>query len=328
MTRLNILLALVALLFTSCKTASVKENAESGQKFQNPVVFNSDSAYNYVAGQVAFGPRVPGSEPHKKCAAYIVSKLQGADTIIIQNTVARNFRGESIPLTNIMGRFNISADKRILLVAHWDTRPWADNDDNEAYHTTPIDGANDGASGVGILLELARLFGEKRPEVGVDMLFVDGEDSGDSGSWSANNDDTWCLGSQYWINHTPYSPDNLPAYGILLDMVGGRNANFYREYSSELNARDINSKVWAIANASGYGDRFINTVRGAVTDDHIYINQAGIPTIDIIECGNSETGSFPPTWHTLDDNMDNIDRSTLKAVGQTVANTIYLEKNK
>ena len=327
MTRFNFLLAFSLLLIASCKTAATKESAESEQKFNNPVEFNSDSAYSYIASQVAFGPRVPGSEAHSACADYIISRLSGADSIIVQKCSAKNFRGESLPLTNIMGRFNLGAPRRILLVAHWDTRPWADNDNDKNNHATPIDGANDGGSGVGVLLELARLFGEKMPAVGVDMLFVDGEDSGDSSNMIENNDDTWCLGTQYWVNHTPYSPDNLPAYGILLDMVGGRNARFYREYASELNASAINSKVWAMANASGYGDRFINTVRGAVNDDHIHINKAGIPTIDIIECGNSSTGSFPPTWHTLQDNMDNIDAATLKAVGQTVANTIYLEKN-
>lgn len=316
------------LLVASCKSASVKETvAESAPKFNNPVEFNSDSAYSHIAKQVAFGPRVPGTAPHAACADYIISQLDGADTILIQKCQAKNFKGENLALTNIMGRFNLQAQKRILLAAHWDTRPWADNDGDKSNHSTPIDGANDGGSGVGVLLELARLFSEKMPSVGVDLLFVDGEDSGDSSGLLENNDDTWCLGSQYWSNHTPYSPDNRPAYGILLDMVGGRNAKFYREYTSELAASGINSKVWAIANASGYGDRFINTVRGAVNDDHIHLNKAGIPTIDIIECGNSSTGSFPPTWHTLQDNIDNIDRATLKAVGQTVANTIYLEKN-
>lgn len=327
MTRLNLLLVLSLLLAASCKSASVKETAESAPKFSNPIEFNSDSAYNHIARQTGFGPRVPGTSAHNACADYIISQLNGADTIILQKCQAKNFRGETLPLTNIMGRFNLAAGKRILLAAHWDTRPWADNDGDKSKHSTPIDGANDGGSGVGVLLELARLFSEKTPDVGVDLLFVDGEDSGDSSGLLENNDDTWCLGSQYWSTHTPYSPDTRPVYGILLDMVGGKNARFYREYTSELNASDVNSKVWAIANASGYGDRFINTVRGAVNDDHLHINKAGIPTIDIIECGNSATGSFPPTWHTLQDNIDNIDRSTLKAVGQTVANTIYLEKN-
>lgn len=329
MTRLNLLLAFLILLTASCKSAGVKETAENVKNFNNPVEFNSDSAYSYVAKQVSFGPRVPGAPAHSACADYIVSKLNGADSIIIQKCSAKNFKGETLPLTNIMGRFNINAKRRVLLAAHWDTRPWADNDPDKTNHATPIDGANDGASGVGILLELARLFNEKAPAIGVDLLFLDGEDSGCSSSMIEDNDDTWCLGSQYWSANTPYadSPESRPAYGILLDMVGGRNAKFYREYASERYASDVNSKVWAVANASGYGNRFINSVRGAVNDDHLHLNNAGIPSIDIIECGNHETGSFPPSWHTLQDNMDNIDQATLKAVGQTVANTIYLEKN-
>lgn len=327
MIRPIITLLLSSLFFTACSGKAVKETAvETPEKFTNPVEFNADSAYSYIERQTKFGPRVPGTPAHKACAEFLRRNLVGADTVITQNVTVKNFKGEPMPLSNIMGRYNMDATKRVLLVAHWDSRPWADNDPDKANHSTPIDGANDGASGVGVILELTRLFNQQPPAIGVDILFVDGEDAGTSDEFAVNSEDTWCLGTQHWVNNTPYQPDRLPAYGILLDMVGGRDARFFREYSSELNARDINTKVWTVANVSGYGDRFINNVRGAVTDDHIYINRAGIPTIDIIECANPETGAFNSTWHTLDDNINNIDRSTLKAVGQTVANTIYLEK--
>ena len=187
---------------------------------------------------------------------------------------------------------------------------------------TPILGANDGGSGVGVLLEIARCLQERKPMIGVDILFVDAEDYGNSG----DNEDTWCLGTQYWIKNLPYSPSRMPQYGILLDMVGGKDAKFHREYVSQYVAPSIVDKVWTAAVASGYGDVFVNELGGSIVDDHVYVNQGGIPCIDIIETLNPQTMSFNPTWHTLDDNMSNIDRQSLKAVGQTVLNVIYNEQ--
>lgn len=291
--------------------------------------FDADSAYDFVARQVAFGPRVPGSEGHRACRQFIIDRLKayGADSVMIQDGVVTAFNGDELPITNIIGGYNITTPRRILLIAHWDTRPWADKDDKLDERHRPIDGANDGASGVAVLLEIARNLAMRSPNVGVDLMFVDAEDYGDSSAFDPR-EDTWCLGSQYWINSgmPPYHPDNLPVYGILLDMVGGRNARFHYEYFSQANAPKPTIKVWSEAQKLGHSDKFIRTVGGAVTDDHIFITRAGIPTTDIIETLNVETSSFPPTWHTLDDNLDGIDKGTLKAVGETVLNVVYKEK--
>lgn len=322
----NIALLLLTLITSSCNADSKNNKADNVSTQQSIVAieFNADSAYSYVKKQVDFGPRVPGTEGHRQCAGWLVDKLSryGADTIIEQKTIVTAFNGDKLPINNIFAQFNKTAQKRILLLAHWDTRPWADAEKDKSKHNIPIPGANDGGSGVGVLLEIARCLGEKQPTIGVDILFTDAEDYGASGG----DDKSWCLGTQYWVKNMPYEVGQLPIYGILLDIVGGIDAKFHREYFSERFASRINDKVWAMANASGYSSRFINRTEGAVTDDHYHISMAGIPCIDIIECANPMTGSFPPTWHTLKDDMNSIDRSSLKAVGQTILNTIYNEQ--
>lgn len=321
-----------ALLITvGCRTAGSKDSNESNpaekNKIKETAIFDSDSAYAYIARQVTMGPRVPGTQANAECARFIVSELtrHGADTVTQQRASVTAFNGDVLPINNIMGRFNSKAPSRLLLLAHYDTRPWADSDPDQANHLTPVPGANDGASGVSVLLEIARQIAMTQPAVGVDLLFVDAEDYGQESGFS-NHDETWALGTQYWIEHMPYDPDALPRYAILLDMVGGIDAKFHREYFSNNNARNIVDKVWGIAARSGYGSRFVNLDGGAVVDDHVYINRAGIPAIDIIESKNDVTKTFSPTWHTVNDNLDNIDRSSLKAAGQTVLNVIYSEK--
>lgn len=297
---------------------------------RSKVHFNADSAYKYVKNQVDFGPRVPGSESHDKCADYLVEELKAlsADSVWVQKFTATAYNGDKLPLTNIMARFNgvSSSANRILLVAHYDSRPWADRERRAELATEPVVGANDGASGVGVILELARQFRQERPTVGVDVLFTDGEDYGDASGWS-NNDSTWCLGTQYWTRHLPSDYNVMrPRYGILLDMVGSPTARFHREYISDMYASHILDKVWGVAANSGYSNYFINRQGGSVVDDHLFVNSIGIPTIDIIDVNNDATGNFPPTWHTTDDTMDGISVSTLGAVGQTIANVIYFER--
>lgn len=290
--------------------------------------FNSDSAFNFIADQVAFGPRVPGTFSHDNCRDYIISTLERlpVDSIVVQKGEVTAFNGDKLPISNIMASFNTAAKRRVLLAAHYDTRPWADKENKNEERDKPIIGANDGASGVGVLLEIARNLAARQPAVGVDLLFVDAEDYGTSEGFGENTE-TWCLGSQYWTkNMTNYSDGNLPVYGILLDMVGGLNARFHYEAFSAENAPTPTIKVWSEAQALGFGDIFPRTVGGAAVDDHIFLTKAGIPTTNIIEINNIETQSFPPTWHTHADNLDNIDRSTLKAVGQTVLNVVYKEK--
>lgn len=323
-------LVVMALVCTACKSNSKTDSAQNSTTPKSTPIgnFDADSAYQYIADQVAFGPRIPGSDSHRDCRDYLVRSLKrhGADSVVVQEATVKAYNGDVLPISNIIAGFNIKQSRRVLLVAHWDTRPWADHDKTiEKRHST-FDGANDGGSGVGVLLEIARNLGEKAPSVGVDIMFTDAEDYGDSDGFDSNPD-TWCLGSKYWSeNIVPYHIDNLPIYGILLDMVGGRNAVFHYEAFSTQKAATPTIKVWSEAEALGYGDRFPRRIGGAVTDDHINITNAGIPTTDIIELNNIETQSFAPTWHTVDDNMSNIDKSTLKAVGQTVLNVVYKEK--
>lgn len=318
---------------TSCRSNGSRtpdSTANVSGAVRSRVHFNADSAYKYVKNQVAFGPRVPGSASHDKCADYLVQELKSlsADSVWVQKFTLNAYNGDKLPLTNIMARFNgaVNTANRILLIAHYDSRPWADRERRAELATEAVVGANDGASGVGVILELARQFREQRPSVGVDVLFTDGEDYGDASGWS-NNDSTWCLGTQYWTRNLPADYyEARPRYGILLDMVGSPTARFHREYISDLYASNILDKVWGVASNSGYSNYFVNQQGGSVVDDHLFINGIGIPTIDIIDVNNEATGNFPPTWHTADDTMDGISVATLGAVGQTVANVIYFER--
>lgn len=291
-----------------------------------PTAFDADSAYSYVAAQVAFGPRVNGTKGHADCERYIVESLRrfGADTVTEQRATVTDGEGKKLAINNIMGSFNPTAKERVLLLAHYDTRPVADQDPDPANRAKAIPGANDGASGVGVLLEIARQLGLRAPRVGVDLLFVDAEDCG-TDSRLPGSEATWCLGSQHWAANLPYDASNTPRYGILLDMVGGRDAVFNAEYFSSQYAPQVIAKVWGRARAEGYGSRFVMRRGGGVTDDHLPVNAAGIPCIDIIESDNATTGSFPPYWHTMADDMAVIDPATLRAVGVTVLSTIYHE---
>lgn len=329
----HLAIAALAVIGAACGSTSAKADTQTDDTTQTveAPTFSADSAFAYVKAQTDMGPRTPQSPAHARCQAWMVAQLHAfnADTVIQQRVTVTDYYGKSLPINNIMGRYNTSDKKRILLLAHYDTRPWADEDADASKHNTPIDGANDGASGVGVLLELARHLGANSPQIGVDILFVDAEDSGISAPDDASEDEqaqtelSWCLGTQYFAQHMPYTPANAPFAAILLDMVGGKNAVFKHEYFSYQAAKNIADKVWQTASDSGFSSQFQNSIGGAVTDDHLHIIAAGIPAIDIIEIGNDQTGSFNPTWHTTNDNIDNIDANTLKAVGQTLINYIY-----
>lgn len=281
--------------------------------------FNADSAYAYVARQTEFGPRVPGTDAWRACGGWLADKLKelGVENVTTQRGEAATCDGTRIPLMNISGQIRPDAGRRVLLLAHWDSRPWADHDGDAANRRKPIDGANDGASGVGVILEIARALKGQADGPGVDILFVDGEDYGPHADGGGDDGDCWALGTQYWLAEPTLDLGAVRA-AILLDMVGGRDARFHKEYFSNLYAREVVDKVWKAAKAAGYGDRFDSAVGGAITDDHVYFLREGVAAIDIIESANPTTGSFNPTWHTLDDNISNIDRATLGAVGETV----------
>jgi glutaminyl-peptide cyclotransferase len=277
---------------------------------------NADSVYNFVQKQVDFGPRTPNSIAHENCADWMVETLNRYGLKVQeQKGVQLAYDGKKLKFRNIIARHNPEKLKRILITAHWDTRPWADQDSERK--NEPIDGANDAGSGVGVILEMARLIAQESPNVGVDFVLFDIEDYG-----KANG--TFCYGSQYWMKNTLLQP-NLPSFGINLDMVGDANAVFpYEQYSIEY-ARPILDKVWRVANNMGHGRYFQNVQDGAITDDHLYVNKAGIPCIDIIH-REPQTGGFAQSWHTHKDNMSNISKITLKAVTETVLQVIYREK--
>jgi Zn-dependent M28 family amino/carboxypeptidase len=304
-------------ILSSCANASSTENSskinDEAAAEAVAVSFDADSAYHYVAQQVAFGPRVPNTEAHRRCGKFLEQELarHGAE-VTVQEAALKAFDGTILNARNIMGSYNSSATERVLLMAHWDTRPWADNDPDSNNHRTPSDGANDGASGVGVLLEVARQLAASTPSCGVDILFVDAED------WGAHDDDdSWALGAEYFVNN-PIKQGYAPSEVILLDMVGGANARFNREYFSQASSPELAQRVWTAADMAGYGKYFPNELGGAITDDHVKFIDKGYQAIDIIEYNpDSETG-FNPVWHTLQDNLQNINATTLKAVGTTI----------
>ncbi|MBD5215151.1 MAG: M28 family peptidase [Bacteroidales bacterium] len=323
-------LLLASLCACSCNRTSDGKTANSDTFTSATVLgnFNADSAYRYIADQVAFGPRVPNTEAHALCMDYLVGKLHsfGADTVIVDNGEGTVYTGEVLPIHNITASYNMDAPRRVLLAAHYDSRPFADWAHTPEARTQPVLGANDGGSGVAVLLEIARNLAIKKPNIGVDILLTDLEDYGDAGSFSFMND-TWCLGSQYWVKNMPrHIAENIPVYGILLDMVGGIDARFHYEAFSHENAAMPSAKIWSEAQRLGLGNRFVPEIGGTITDDHVVLTHAGIPTCDIIETNNHETSSFPPTWHTDMDDLEHIDKSTLADVGKTVLNIIYKEK--
>lgn len=333
----HILSLILVLSLFSCKeeTTTVKPQPKEDvvELRIMPPVFNADSAYHFIQEQVAFGPRVPNSDAHGECANYLRQKLEsyGAD-VIIQEADAKAFNGATLHMKNIIGQFSPEKEKRILLCAHWDTRPFADKEQDKSKQGDPIDGANDGASGVGVLLEIARAFKEKSPEYGVDIIFFDAEDYGALDFSMSNFRDTrsteltWCLGSQYW-GKNPHKVNYNAKYGILLDMVGGENAVFPKEGYSLQNASKLVNHIWNRGHDLGYGNYFQKRVmQGMLTDDHVFVNKyAGIPCVDIIHYSLDNNG-FGYFHHTHQDNMTVIDPNTLKAVGDVVLDVIYNEE--
>ena len=321
----NSFFAIILLFVVSCVQDNttlppVTIQEQETQKPDTPI-FNADTAFYFVEKQVLFGPRVPNSKAHQNCSQYLQNQLKrfGAKTYTQESKESR-FDGEKLNMTNIIGSFYPEKARRIFLCAHWDSRFIADNDTQKT--TDPIDGANDGASGVGVLLEIARQLLQRAPNIGVDIIFFDLEDQGKSGSGEVTS---WCLGSQYW-SRTPHISNYKANYGILLDMVGGPGAIFTQEGFSVEYAKDIVNKCWNQAVQSGYSDYFSFEKTPGVIDDHLPINQImSIPTINIIEYDPGTENHFNKFWHTHGDNMNNISSATLEAVGQTVLSLIYSE---
>lgn len=295
-------------------------------------LFDPDSAYGHVAKQVAFGPRVPGSAAHTACADWLVATLKryGADTVHEQKGTVTAYNGQPVPLRNIIASWDPEKKDRLLLMAHYDTRPFADRDKERP--NDPIDGANDGASGVAVWLEVARHFREQAPALGIDLFFTDVEDMGapNAGGMGArhdeNNLESWCLGARYWAKN-PHVPGYRARFGILLDMVGSTDAKFPREGIGMRIAPQVVAKLWKAAAEAGHGARFLSETKNYVgIDDHLVVFEGtGIPVADIIAWDES-SGAFPKTWHTHDDNLANISKESLQAVGATVMRVVWAER--
>ena len=338
MIKYSLYFLILTLPFTSCKEKPKQQ--ETDQTDQPAAVtapaFNADSAYTYIDRQVQFGPRVPNTPAHVQTANYLVDKLkQFGCEVTEQSFVANTWDGKKLNARNIIGSINPNATKRILLASHWDSRPHADQDPDKADQTKPVPAANDGASGVGVLLEIARTIqqSQQKPGVGIDIIFFDAEDWGNGDKASNDFEQAtgnqfdyigFCLGSRYWSKNL-HKPGYSAYYGILLDMVGAKGATFAKEGLSMQFAPTVVNNVWRTASQLGYSQYFVSTPGGQITDDHLAPNTiAKIPMIDIIQT-NIGTGSFFPAWHTAQDDMSNIDRGTLKAVGQTLLQVVYNE---
>jgi hypothetical protein len=318
----------LAVLFLSCNAGGDKKSnavVSNPAKIEASVPsFDADSAYAYVAQQVAFGPRVPNSPEHLACATWLANELErhGAE-VTVQEGRARAFDGTILNMKNIVGTFHPESRDRILLFAHWDTRPFADKDTVRLRE--PIDGANDGASGVGVLLEVARQLGLEAADVGVDIVFFDAEDYGRP-EWLPAVEDgykTWCLGSQFWAEN-PHRIGYRARFGILLDMVGAGDAVFHQEGTSLRYAPHVVRKIWKRAGDLGFGDRFDASPTPPTVDDNLFVSElAGIPSANIVDYRTQvRPMGYGPFHHTHADNMDVIDRETLAQVGATVLSVV------
>ncbi|MFN7120299.1 MAG: M28 family peptidase [Saprospiraceae bacterium] len=325
-----LLLLIIGILFLqACKSDQTRSSSTDQTTTTIPIPsFNRDSAYQFVAEQVAFGPRVPGSEAHQNCKNWLVQKLESyGATVIQQDFQAKTYYGKKLPASNIIAQFNPEITRRIVLAAHWDSRHIADSPLSTERKNEPILGADDGGSGTAVLLEIARQLQQNPVEMGIDLVLFDAEDLGESGTEDPASATTWCLGSQYWARNL-HVPNYRPQYGILLDMVGSKGAQFPIEQYSNQIAPQLVSEVWNLAANLGYSNYFPKTNGGGVTDDHYFVSTiARIPMIDIINRSTQTQTGFGEYWHTHNDNMAIIDRKTLKAVGQLMLVIIYRENS-
>ncbi|MCC6728499.1 MAG: M28 family peptidase [Chthonomonadales bacterium] len=306
------LAAACGLLTSGCRARAVSATGDdmpaAAKAAPERLAFDREAAWKHLVGQCEFGPRVPGTEAHARARQYFIDELKGST----DRVVTQDFRYDGVRFSNVIGLIRPEARKQVLLCAHWDTRPRADMEIDEARKRRPIPGANDGASGVAVLLELARVFHARKPDVGVVIALFDGEDYGDF-----ERDTGVFLGSRHFAR--TYRALCRPAYGVLLDMVGDKDLTIYRERNSDRYARDLNDRIFAIARELRHGAKFVDEPRYAITDDHIPLNRAGIPSVDLIDFDYAY-------WHTLDDTPDRCSPESLAAVGETLAALVYREK--
>lgn len=276
--------------------------------------FDGEAALRYVEAQVAFGPRVPNTEGHRRTGDWIVAHLaRTADSVEVQAFTHVTAAGDTLRLRNFIGRFRPEAAERVLLLAHWDTRPRADRSRNLAEQRQPVPGANDGASGVAVLLGVADVLAARPPAVGVDLLFVDGEDYGEFSDPAGGIGPDVLLGSRHYAATRADAPP--PLFAVLFDMVGDADLQVYQEGYSAARAPEVVTRVWDVARELGYGDVFQPTVRYTLTDDHIPLLDRGIRAIDVIDYDY-------PHWHTVDDTPDKVSAASLKIVGDVAVRLV------
>lgn len=298
--RSPLVLAALLLALAACRGA---------ESVSPQTAFSGAAALAHVKTQLDFGPRIPGTEGHRRAGDWIVAQMRAtADTVVVQSWNHVTARGDTLPLRNVLARFRPEVADRVLYLAHWDTRPVSDEAADPRQRTLPVPGANDGGSGVALLVALAEALKAAPPSVGVDLLFVDGEDYGD---FAANQD--VLIGSTYFAEHLP-SADYRPLFGVLWDMIGDRDLRIPQEPNSVRGAPEVVQRVWGVADALGYGSVFVPEAGVAVTDDHIPLLNKGLRVIDVIDLDyQSPTGES--YHHTPNDTLDKVSAASLQVVG-------------
>ena len=302
-----------------CLVAGCKGDANGGSAAQKSAGatatrFNGSAAYNYAKAQVDFGPRVPGSPAARQAGDWIIRQMRArADTVIVQAFTYTTADGKKLPLRNILARFRPQLPERVLYITHWDSRPISESAATEAEKKMPVPGANDGASGVGMFVALGDVLKKTKPNVGVDLLFTDGEDYGQFGPPEVDV----LIGAKYFATHLP-SPNYKPLYGVLWDMIGDKDLRIPYEMYSFQQAPEVVSRVWQTAADLGHGDVFVQESGGQIVDDHIPLLNAGLRVIDVIDL------TYPP-HHTPQDTMDKISAKSLATVGD-VATALVTRK--
>jgi len=290
----------------ACRGDAQKGSAAAGntKSATTSTGFSGTAAYNYAKAQVDFGPRVPGTVAAKRAGDWIIQQMRSrADTVIVQSFTYTTADGKKLPLRNILARFRPDLTERVLYLTHWDSRPVSESAATEAERKMPVPGANDGASGVGMFIALGDVLKKKKPTVGVDLLFTDGEDYGQFGPPEVDV----LIGAKYFAAHLP-SPDYKPLYGVLWDMIGDKDLRIPYEMFSFQRAPEVVSRVWQTAADLGHGDVFVQESGGEITDDHIPLLDAGLRVIDVIDL------TYPP-HHTPQDTMDKISAHSLGVAG-------------
>jgi glutaminyl-peptide cyclotransferase len=297
------LAACLALVFACTAKSGSGGGGEGGGGGRRPREFSGQRAFGYVQQQMEFGPRIPGTPAHEQTGDWILERLRAtADTVIVQSITHVTRQGQTLHLRNFLARFRTNASDHVLFLAHWDTRPHADQSQNLGQQRLPVPGANDGASGVAVLLGVADALKAKPPAMGVDLLFVDGEDFGD---FVRDSNDV-LIGSRYFATHQPSGYP--PLYAVLFDMVGDKDQQFYYEANSEAFAPEVVDRVWHVAADLGYGHIFIPGVKHSLTDDHVALQKVGIHAIDVVDFDY-------PYWHTTEDTIDKVSATSLQVVG-------------